>query len=63
MVVLVRFWDLMQLGYVQGLISLDYLLNVANRQPSGSYRHEGWVALIKSDAEMREKEAKQNTWL
>lgn len=62
MAVIVCFWGLMQLGYVQCLISLDYLLNVANRQPPGSWRHEGWVALIKSDVEMREKVAKQNTY-
>lgn len=51
----------MQLGCVQLIISLDYLLNVVSRQPSGSWRREGWAALIKSDAETREKAAKQRT--
>lgn len=41
MAVTVCFDDLMQLGCVQLIISLDYLLNAASRQPSGSWRREG----------------------
>ena len=57
MVLIVCFWDLMQLGDVQFLISLDYLLNGANRQPPGSQRYDGCVALIISDVEIRGIEA------
>lgn len=60
MAVTVCFDDLMQLGCVQLIISLDYLLNAASRQPSGSWRREGWAELIERDAELRAKVAKQN---
>lgn len=58
--VTVCFDDLMQLGCVQLIISLDYLLNAASRQPSGSWRSEGWAQLIERDTELRAKVAKQN---
>lgn len=53
----------MQLSYIRGLISLDYLLNVANMQSPVSPRHQGCVAQIIGNAKMRDKEVQQNSRL